>query len=148
MNKNPEINMYALQVKVLTFFLVSFNQRKFVRGELLSSFMVSFQTSGKETTDEWVEYKAKMPSLPEFTVCQWFKMKRFNDDMSCLWSYCFIANKAFNTNMECIEFIVKPILSSGNTDIHLQSFLIDSALIGKVYEMKNRRIIEKYRVIL
>ena len=72
------------------------------------SFMISFQTSKTPTTEEWAEYKGKMPSLKEFTVCTWFNVKFFQDDISSAWSYCFVT--VLNAKMECFQMNISLIV--------------------------------------
>ena len=78
-------SMNLSSAKILGFVLTIFLHSKGVKSNSESSFMISFQTSDKDTTEEWAEYKEKMPSLKEFTICTWFKMQYFTEDRSCLW---------------------------------------------------------------
>ena len=40
-----------------------------------STFVVSFQSSGSWSTNEWVEVEKELPSLQQFTSCHWEKIR-------------------------------------------------------------------------
>ena len=65
-------NKHFYLTKILIVLSILLWHSKLVESNPTASFMISFQTSGKETTDEWAEYKGTMPSLNEFSVCHWF----------------------------------------------------------------------------
>ena len=52
------------------------------------TFIASFQSSGKWTPDEYLEYTGNIPDLKEFTSCHWEKAKFFSEKMSAIWTYC------------------------------------------------------------
>ena len=56
--------------------------------ELQDTFIASFQSSGKWTADEYLEYNGNIPALREFTSCHWEKAKFFSEKESLIWSYC------------------------------------------------------------
>ena len=113
--------MISLGIKAVIFLTLNAGYMKVVNSSVGPSFMISFQTSAKPTTEEWAEYKGKMPSLKEFTACTWFKVKFFQDDLSSLWSYCFLTNA--NTKIECFQLEFSPSLSSGNRNIQIRGWV-------------------------
>ena len=71
-----------------------------------TSFTASFQTGivgpFSATSDVWMESTKQIPSLQEFTVCHWIKVKFYNiKSVACLWSYCTIQTE--NSEMECLQ---------------------------------------------
>ena len=66
------------------------------------SFIVSFQSSGKWTKDEWIEYKDPITSFNEFTACHWEKIKYFSAQINTVWSYCLYLTQE-DTKMRCVE---------------------------------------------
>ena len=53
-----------------------------------ASFTITFQSSGRISTEEWAEYKGDMPHAKNLSICHWDRLEYFNDDVSSLWSYC------------------------------------------------------------
>ena len=56
-----------------------------------NTFVASFQPmSNKQryTIDTWAKYLGTMPSIQEFTVCHWERLKYFSLASSNVWSYC------------------------------------------------------------
>ena len=83
------------------------------------SFIASFQSSGKWSKDEWLEYTGKFPPLVEFTVCHWEKVQYFSTGINTVWAYCLFATKN-ESRMKCVEVFHRgnsiPSTVGGNTD--------------------------------
>ena len=103
------------------FVILNLATLEFVKSNNQPTFMISFQTAGKDTTDEWAEYKGKMQSLKEFTICNWFNLKFFQYDTNCLWSYCFLTIP--NTEIECFDIEISLTMPSGNRDIKVEAWM-------------------------
>ena len=67
-----------------------------------NSFIASFQSSGKWSKDEWLQYTDTIPSFNEFTACHWEKIRHFSDQINTVWSYCFYLTEE-DQKMRCIE---------------------------------------------
>ena len=66
------------------------------------SFIASFQSSGKWSPNEWMEYKGNIPSFFEFTACHWEKGHYFSGQINTVWSYCLYITKD-DPKMKCVE---------------------------------------------
>ena len=65
-------------------------------------FIASFQSSGKWSPNESIEYTGNISTLIEFTACHWEKMHYFSGDINTVWSYCVYIRKD-DSKMKCIE---------------------------------------------
>ena len=101
------------------------------------TFVVSFQSSGGWSTDEWVEYDGKIPRLEKFTACHWEKLRHFSSDIMTVWSYC-IADRIDNANMECTQ-----LYYSGDSTSSSQQVIL-SGWVGENHGLLNV-VIESYR---
>ena len=54
----------------------------------LGSFILSFQSNGKLSTDEWAEYLEHVPEMREFTSCWWENLRYFSTDYTAVWGLC------------------------------------------------------------
>ena len=67
-----------------------------------ASFQTGIEGSFSATSDVWMESSKQIPSLKEFTVCHWIKVKFYNiKSVACLWSYCTV--QTGNSEMECLQ---------------------------------------------
>ena len=86
-----------------------------------NTFIVEFQSSGKWTKDETVEYQGDIPELNEFTSCHWQKDKYFAVASTVIWSYCFSQNKT-NPNWNCVQLHYRGNKSVANRDVIFGGF--------------------------
>ena len=89
-----------------------------------STFVISFQSSGGWSADEWVEYSGKIPRLEEFTSCHWEKLRYFSPDFMTVWSYC-VADTNNKANMKCTQ-----LYYSGNSTTTNQQVILGAWLDG------------------
>ena len=81
-------------------------------GTILSeTFVIHFQsnTTGSyaQTTDEWAEYTAKIPSANDFTACNWMKINFFSKELTVvLWNYCITSNAA-DVTIDCLDLYLR-----------------------------------------
>ena len=86
------------------------------------NFMISFQKDlnvpDLASSDVWVEYKNKIVSTKEFTVCHWIKIRYFNlKYAACLWSYCVLKTK--DTKMKCLRLCLNGVWNTANRNVVL-----------------------------
>ena len=69
----------------------------------LGTFIATFQSSGKWSPDEYLEYTDNIPILKEFTACHWERTKTISEKINSVWAYCqhFSANDWY---LRCIQF--------------------------------------------
>ena len=92
----------------------------FILGHAEETFQVQFQSSGKWSETQWVEYVGgKIPQLEEVTACHWEKMIYLGMTSSNIWSYCNVP-KTDHHIMRCIQ-----LFSTGN-----QSFANQQVVYG------------------
>ena len=70
-----------------------------------SSKILQFQigTGGSYSTDEWVEFKGKIPHMTSFTACHWEKLRFFNVRETCHWAFCY-KNTNATSDIHCTQF--------------------------------------------
>ena len=93
-------------------------------GSSTPTFVVSFQSSGGWSTEEWVEFDKPIPLLKQFTSCHWEKIRYFSSDIMTVWSYC-IASKIDNSDVNCTQ-----LYSSGNGTTIDQQLVLTSWVNG------------------
>ena len=91
-----------------------------------STFVVSFQSSGGWSTNEWVEFENKVPSLEQFTSCHWQKIRYFSSDMITVWAHC-VADKIHKQDINCTQ-----LYSSGNGTVINQQLVLYSWMNGYI----------------
>ena len=75
----------------------------FVQNNCIGSFILSFQSSGELSTDEWAEYRDEIPTTKEFTACFWEKLRYFATDYTAVWGYCRQKSET-DQSIKCIQF--------------------------------------------
>ena len=107
------------------FFMVLFLYLEYIKVEgtdiETDSFYVSFQRSRALSTEEWIEYKGKMPDLKEFSVCHWDRPTSFNDNANTIWGYCFKNSKIEKIN--CFDLAIRLQKSSANRHLEVLSYI-------------------------
>ena len=89
-----------------------------------STFVVSFQSSGGWSTNDWIEFKKEIPPVDNFTSCHWEKIRYFSSDIMAVWSYC-IAHKTNRQDINCVQ-----LYSSGNGTAANQQLVLMAWLNG------------------
>ena len=71
----------------------------------MASKILKFQSEsgGAYSTEEWAEFRGKIPHLDSFTVCHWEKLRFFNVRESCHWAFCYKNKDAF-ADHQCTQF--------------------------------------------
>ena len=129
--------------RVAKFFLLLFLFLSNVAIGRETSFIASFQTgivdSYSAGSDVWMESPKKIPSLREFTVCHWIKLKFFNIKfVACLWSYCTVANET--DEMECLEVCLASIENTANRNLRILGWMPLKNSIARV-----SKVLRSYR---
>ena len=101
-----------------------------------ASFIVSFQSSGTISVEEWVEYIGDMPQLNDITVCHWNKVNYFSDDVSTLWSYC--TQRTSNDKMLCIQMEYKAILLRAYRHVKLDMWIFNDIISVEIFPFRHR----------
>ena len=70
---------------------------------VFGKFIVSFQSKGELSTNEWAKYTGKIPPMKEFTSCHWEKIRYFASDYTAVWGYCQKASKE-GQGIDCTQF--------------------------------------------
>ena len=83
-----------------------------------TSFYVPFQSSGKWSKDEWIEYQGDIPALKELTECHWEKLTYFPEGYTTIWSYCSSRTKTL-TGLKCVGVLNYGIYSEANRNINI-----------------------------
>ena len=67
------------------------------------TFLVSFQTEGKISTEAWMKYKENITGIDEeFSACHWERIRYFAVEVNAIWAYCFIFSES-DINLKCIQ---------------------------------------------
>ena len=93
--------------------LMLFVEKSCVNGKTFfkASFQTDIQGPFEATTNPWIEFSSKLPSLKEFTNCQWLNIKFYNLDLAaCLWSYCTI--ETIGDQMKCLQVCLNGIYNT------------------------------------
>ena len=98
--------------------------------------ILSFQSSGKTSIDEWAEFKGEMPHLNGITICHWDRLDYISDDVSSIWSYC--TQKTTNDKMVCIQMEYKAILSRANRHMKLLLWLYNETISVDIIPFRHR----------
>ena len=75
-------------------------------GHCHPSFLISFQTNGGRSTNEWVEVIKPIPTLKEFTACHWEKIRFMSSDIVSVWAYCIAYRNQLN-DINCTQLYSK-----------------------------------------
>ena len=91
-----------------------------------ATFIASFQTeitgSYSAVSDVWMESSKKIPSLKEFTVCNWIKIKFYNiKTAACLWSYCTVQTN--EDEMECLQVCLGSIDGTLGRNVFIAGYI-------------------------
>ena len=86
------------------------------------TFIVSFQSNGRLSTEEWVEYKEKLPIMREFTACHWERLMYFATDYTAVWGYCKQSFKN-DTSIKCTQFYHRGDPSTMNRQIKVYGWI-------------------------
>ena len=70
------------------------------------------ESGGVYSTEEWAEFKGKIPHLGSFTVCHWEKLRFFSVRESCQWAFCYKNEDVF-ADHHCTQFWYSRELDSG-----------------------------------
>ena len=67
--------------------------------------ILRFQVNNAETysTEEWAEFKGKIPHMNSFTACHWERLRFFSSRDSCQWAFCY-KNKDVESDHHCTQF--------------------------------------------
>ena len=101
-----------------------------------ASFTITFQSSGRISTDEWAEYQGDMPHAKNLSICHWDRLEYFNDDVSSLWSYC--TQETSHSKMMCVQMEYKSILSKANRHMKLNLWIYNDLITVKVIPFRHR----------
>ena len=69
----------------------------------LGTFILSFQSNGSLSTDEWAQYLDNIPPMKEFTSCWWENLRYFATDYTAVWGYCQQKSKT-DELIKCTQF--------------------------------------------
>ena len=86
-----------------------------------TTFMVTLQSSGEWSKNEWIKYEGKIPQLREFTTCHWQKVMYFALDETEIWSYCFRKLQSEST-LKCVQLYYHGNRDVANRDIIFQGY--------------------------
>ena len=66
--------------------------------------ILRFQVNNVETysTEEWVEFKGKIPHMNSFTACHWERLRFFSVRDSCPWAFCY-KTKNIESDHHCTQ---------------------------------------------
>ena len=94
----------------------------FMFGNGHGSFTLSFQSKGELSTNEWAEYRKKIPPMKEFTACFWEKLRYFATDYTAVWGYCKQKSKT-DQSIKCTQFYHRGTPSTMNRHINVYGWL-------------------------
>ena len=104
-----------------------------------SSFVVSFQSKGQLSIDQWMKYKKNITNIQkEFTACHWEKLRYFSSDSNIVWSYCYLTGSS-DTQLKCWGFYHAVNLQSAGRNVDLTSYSEDWSLTAKNVKYKHRK---------
>ena len=83
-------------------------------GNAQEGFVISFQSTGNISLDEWSEYKDDIPAISQFTACHWEYVRIFSRRTNALWSYCSTND---SIDITCTQYSYKRDLETGNRHI-------------------------------
>ena len=69
-------------------------------------------SGGIYTTEEWAEFKGKIPHLGSFTACHWERLRFFSVRDSCQWAFCY-KNKDLFDDHHCTQIWYNRDIASG-----------------------------------
>jgi len=65
-------------------------------------FIASFQSSGKWSENEYLEFVDNIPELKEFTSCHWERTLTFSKKLNNVWSYCQYLSES-DVELRCVN---------------------------------------------
>jgi hypothetical protein len=87
-----------------------------------ATFILSFQSKGKLSTEEWAQYLGNIPTMKEFTSCFWEKLRYFATDYTAVWGYC--KQKSVNDkSIKCTQFYHRGTHLTINRHINIYGWL-------------------------
>ena len=94
--------------------------------------MLRFQSgsNGKYSTEEWAEFKGKIPHLSAFTVCHWERLAFFSVRDTCQWAACYKLTDA-EADHHCTQFWYNRDVDSGGRYIKAAGGFGDNSYGGK-----------------
>ena len=84
------------------------------------------------STEEWVEYKTKVPHLSAFTNCQWVRLRFFSVEETTLWSYCY-KRSSEPSDHYCTQLWFNRDAASGGRYVRVAGGFGDSSYGGKIH---------------
>ena len=112
-----QLRIYIQLVVCITF---AYSHKTFV-----ATFQKSKSDNDEFTTDEWMEYSAKIPNATEFTACQWMKVEHFSRDLAAnVWSYCIIGlhEEGYDNNC-CLQTTLHEDRVTANQNLQMFLYL-------------------------
>ena len=97
------------------------------------SFEITFQSSGKWSANEWVEFRGYIPPLKEFTTCHWEKLSFFGTKSSHIWSYCFVQSRN-ETGISCVQLYSQGDVKSSFRNI-VYSLWVTKGIVNKAMDI-------------
>ena len=93
-----------------------------------------FGSNGQYSTEEWAEFKGKMPHLSAFTVCHWERLEFFSVRDSCPWAACYkVVNE--EADHHCTQFWYNRDAGSGGRYIKAAGGFGDNSYGGKLVDI-------------
>ena len=89
------------------------------QSEALNTFVVSFQSDGSWSTDQWMKYNKKIVGIEkEFTLCHWERLRYFSTGVNAIWAYCYIKYDSDN-KLGCWQLYSTTNIASAGRNVNL-----------------------------
>ena len=105
---------------------------------LHASKILQFQSEsgGTYSTEEWAEFKGKIPHMMSFTACHWEKLRFFSVRESCHWAFCY-KNTNASADHHCTQFWYIRDPDSGGRYVHAYGGFGDNSFGGNGHHVHN-----------
>ena len=108
--------------------------------DALNSFVASFQTDGKWSTNDWMRYNEKVEKVDnELTVCHWEKIRYFSAAVNSVWAYCFIISEDIaDEDLRCWQLYSEANRASSGRSVNLIITTSSSSIVAENVPYKHR----------
>ena len=109
------------------------------KSDASNTFIVSFQSDGSWSTDQWMRYNPKIVNVKkEFTVCHWEKLRYFSTSINSVWAYCYITSDS-DTKLKCWQLYHYTNFNSVGRNIDLVGQSLDLEVIAEAVPFRHRQ---------
>ena len=108
--------------------------------EASNSFVASFQSEGKWSTDDWMRYNEKVENVDnELTICHWEKIRYFSAAVNSVWAYCFIISEDISEeDLRCWQLYSEANRASAGRSVNLIVTTSSSSIVAENIPYKHR----------